>query len=114
MVVRRKIDPSKHRLMINGLVEKPLVFTMDDLKRFPGRVNKIFFLECAANGGMEWKGAQLNGCQFTHGMVHNVMYTGIPLKTLLDEAGVRTNGKWIMPEGADSSAMTRSIPIEKA
>jgi sulfane dehydrogenase subunit SoxC len=109
-----EVDPDKHRLMINGLVDKPLVFTMEDLKRFPGRVNKLFFLECAANGGMEWRGAQLNGCQFTHGMVHNVWYTGIPLKTLLDEAGVKTNGKWVMPEGADASAMTRSIPIEKA
>jgi sulfane dehydrogenase subunit SoxC len=109
-----EIDPAKHRLMINGLVDKPLVFTMEDLKRFPGRVNKLFFLECAANGGMEWRGAQLNGCQFTHGMVHNVWYTGIPLKTLLDEAGVKTNGKWVMPEGADAAAMTRSIPIEKA
>ncbi|CAN1494572.1 COG2041 Sulfite oxidase and related enzymes [Rhabdaerophilaceae bacterium] len=109
-----EIDPTQHRLMINGLVDKPLVFTMEDLKRFPGRVNKLYFLECAANGGMEWRGAQLNGCQFTHGMVHNVWYTGIPLKTLLDEAGVKTNGKWVMPEGADASAMTRSIPIEKA
>jgi sulfane dehydrogenase subunit SoxC len=108
------IDPSKHRLMINGLVDKPLVFTLEDLKRFPGRVNKLYFLECAANTGMEWRGAQLNGCQFTHGMIHNVWYTGIPLKTLLDEAGLKTNAKWIMPEGADASAMTRSIPIHKA
>jgi sulfane dehydrogenase subunit SoxC len=109
-----EIDPANHRLMINGLVDKPLVFTLEDLKRFPGRMNKIYFLECAANGGMEWKGAQLNGCQFTHGMIHNVMYTGVPLKALLDEAGVKANGKWVMPEGADSAAMTRSIPIEKA
>jgi sulfane dehydrogenase subunit SoxC len=63
---------------------------------------------------MEWRGAQLNGCQFTHGMVHNVMYTGVPLKYLLEEAGVKTNGKWVMPEGADASAMTRSIPMFKA
>lgn len=109
-----EIDPAKHRLMINGLVEKPLVFTLEDLKRIPGRVNKAYFLECAANSGMEWRGAQLNGCQFTHGMVHNVWYHGVPLKTLLDEAGLRTNARWIMPEGADASAMTRSIPIEKA
>jgi sulfane dehydrogenase subunit SoxC len=109
-----EIDPAKHRLMINGLVDKPLVFTMEDLKRFPGRLNRLYFLECAANGGMEWRGAQLNGCQFTHGMVHNVWYTGVRLKTLLDEAGVRTNGNWVMPEGADAAAMTRSIPIEKA
>ena len=81
--------------------------------RFP-RVNKVFFLECAANSGMEWRGAQLNGCQFTHGMVHCVMYTGVPLKYILEEAGVKTNGKWVMPEGGDAAAMTRSIPLEKA
>jgi sulfane dehydrogenase subunit SoxC len=107
------VDPAKHRLMINGLVDKPLVFTMQDLMRFPRR-NHVYFLECAANSGMEWRGAQLNGCQFTHGMVHNVMYTGVPLKYLLEEAGVKTNGKWVMPEGADASAMTRSIPMFKA
>ena len=108
-----QIEPGKHRLMINGLVETPLVFTMDDLMRFP-RQNQVFFLECAANTGMEWRGSQLNGCQFTHGMIHNVMYTGVKLKHLLDEAGVKTEGKWLLAEGADASAMTRSIPMEKA
>ena len=108
-----EVDPLKHRLMINGVVDTPLVFTMEDLKRFP-RDNRVYFLECAANSGMEWRGAQLNGCQYTHGMIHNVMYTGIRLKTLLDEAGVRPEGKWLLAEGADASAMTRSIPIEKA
>ena len=109
-----EIDPTKHRLMISGLVDKPLIFTMEDLKRFPGRLNKVFFLECAANSGMEWKGAQLNGCQFTHGMIHNVWYTGVPLKALLEEAGIKTNAKWIMVEGADSSGLNRSIPMQKA
>jgi sulfane dehydrogenase subunit SoxC len=108
-----EINPADHRLMINGMVEKPLVFTMDDIKRMP-RVNKIHFLECAANSGMEWRGAQLNGCQFTHGMVHNVMYTGVRLKTLLDEAGLKPNVKWLMLEGADAAGMNRSLPIEKA
>ena len=108
------IDPANHRLMIHGLVDKPLVFTMDDLKRFPGRVNKLYFLECAANSGMEWRGAQLNGCQFTHGMIHNVWYTGIPLRTLLEQAGVKTNAKWLLAEGGDASMMTRSIPMQKA
>lgn len=107
------IDPANHRLMIHGLVDKPLVFTMEDIKRMP-RQNRIHFLECAANSGMEWRGAQLNGCQFTHGMVHNVMYTGVPLKVLLAEAGVKTSAKWLMLEGADSSGMNRSLPIEKA
>jgi sulfane dehydrogenase subunit SoxC len=108
-----EIDPQKHRLMINGLVEKPLVFTMDDIRRMP-RISRICFLECAANTGMEWRGAQLNGCQFTHGMIHNVMYTGVPLKLLLDEAGLRPNAKWLMLEGGDASGMNRSLPIEKA
>lgn len=107
------IEPSKFRLMINGLVDKPLVFTMADLLRFP-RENKIYFLECAANSGMEWRGAQLNGCQYTHGMVHCVMYTGVPLRRVLEEAGLKTNAKWIMPEGGDASAMNRSVPMEKA
>ncbi|MGI9522838.1 MAG: molybdopterin-dependent oxidoreductase, partial [Hyphomicrobiaceae bacterium] len=107
-----EVDPSQHRLMINGLVDKPLVFTMDDLRRLP-RVNQVFFLECAANSGMEWRGAQLNGCQFTHGMVHNVMYTGVPLKYILEEAGIKTNAKWLMPEGADASGMNRSVPLFK-
>jgi sulfane dehydrogenase subunit SoxC len=108
-----EINPADHRLMINGLVDKPLVFTMEDLRRMP-RVNKIYFLECAANSGMEWRGAQLNGCQFTHGMIHNVMYTGVPLKLLLDEAGLKPNAKWLMLEGADAAGMNRSLPIEKA
>ena len=95
------------------MVEKPLVFTMEDLKRFP-RENHIYFLECAANSGMEWRGAQLNGCQFTHGMLHNVMYTGVRLRDLLNEAGVKSKASWILPEGADSALMTRSIPLEKA
>lgn len=108
-----EIDPAQHRLMINGLVERPLVFTMQDLMRFP-RENRVYFMECAANSGMEWRGAQLNGCQYTHGMIHNLVYTGVSLRRVLEEAGLRPNAKWIMPEGADASAMTRSIPIEKA
>ncbi|MBL4666907.1 MAG: sulfite dehydrogenase, partial [Sneathiella sp.] len=108
-----QIDPGAHRLMINGLVEKPLIFTMEDLLRFP-RTNRFAFLECAANSGMEWRGAQLNGCQFTHGMIHCVQYTGVSLRTLLNEAGLKTNAKWLMVEGADSAGMNRSIPMEKA
>ncbi|MCV6598282.1 MAG: sulfite dehydrogenase [Mangrovicoccus sp.] len=102
-----------YRLMINGLVETPLVFTYEDLERFP-REQRTFFLECAANTGMEWAGAQLNGAQFTHGMIHNMEYTGVTLRTLLSEAGIKPEGKWIYVEGADASSNGRSIPMEKA
>ena len=107
------IPPHKYRLMINGLVDQPLIFTLEDLKRFP-RYNKVYFLECAANSGMEWRGPQLNGVQFTHGMIHNVMYTGVMLRDILAEAGVKTEGKWLLAEGGDAAGMSRSIPMEKA
>jgi sulfane dehydrogenase subunit SoxC len=108
-----EIDPEQHRLMIHGMVERPLLFTMDDILRFPS-VSRIHFLECPANGGMEWKGAQMDGVQFTHGMVHCCEWTGVKLSTLLAEAGIAPTAKWLLAEGADAAAMTRSIPIEKA
>jgi sulfane dehydrogenase subunit SoxC len=101
-----------YRLIVHGLVERPLIFTLDDIKRMP-RVNRAYFCECAANSGMEWRGAQLNGCQYTHGMVHCVMYTGVPMKVLLEEAGLRANAKWLLLEGGDAAAMTRSLPVQK-
>jgi len=108
-----EVDPAKWRLMINGMVERPTVFTLDDIMRFP-RVNRVHFLECAANSGMEWRGAQLNGCQFTHGMIHNVIYTGVRLADILNEAGIKGGAAWLLPEGGDAAAMTRSVPLEKA
>lgn len=108
-----EIDPHDYRLMLHGSVDKPLIFTLEDLKRLP-RVNRVYFLECAANSGMEWRGAQLNGCQYTHGMIHCVMYTGVPLKLLLEQAGLKSNAKWLHVEGGDSSGMNRSLPLHKA
>ena len=106
-----------YRLMINGIVDQPLIFTYSDLERFP-RENHVYFCECAANSGMEWAGAQLNGAQFTHGMIHNMEYTGVSLRTILNEAGLTSAGdpkdKWVFVEGADASSNGRSIPMEKA
>lgn len=107
------INPDQHRLIIHGLVERPLIFTMDDLKRFPS-VSEIKFLECPANGGMEWKGPQMQGLQFTHGMLSCCEWSGVKLSTLLQEVGVKSEGKWVLAEGADGAAMARSIPLEKA
>jgi sulfane dehydrogenase subunit SoxC len=108
-----EIDPAQHRLMIHGLVDRPLIFTMDEITRFPS-VSRIVFLECPANGGMEWKGAQMAGVQFSHGMVHCCEWTGVKLSTLLAEVGVKKSAKWLLAEGADAAAMTRSIPLNKA
>ena len=112
-----ELSKEDYRLMINGLVDTPLVFTYDDLERFP-RENRVYFCECAANTGMEWAGSQLNGAQFTHGMIHNMEYSGVSLRTLLEEAGLNAAGdfkdKWVYVEGADASSNGRSIPLEKA
>ncbi|WP_419790090.1 sulfite dehydrogenase [Shimia thalassica] len=112
-----ELKKEDYRLMINGLVDQPLVFTYEDLERFP-RENRVYFCECAANTGMEWAGAQLNGAQFTHGMIHNMEYSGISLRSLLEEAGLGAAGdlkdKWVYVEGADASSNGRSIPMEKA
>jgi len=108
-----EIDPDAHRLMIHGLVERPLLLSMDDLARFPS-VSLIRFIECPANGGTEWRGAQMEGLQFTHGMLSCCEWTGVPLSVLLEEVGVKRGGSWILAEGADGAAMSRSIPLEKA
>ena len=89
------INPNEHRLMINGMVDRPLLFTMDDLMRFPSE-SHIHFLECPANGGMEWRGAQMEALQFTHGMLSGSEWTGVKLSTLLQEAGIQPGAKWVL------------------
>jgi sulfane dehydrogenase subunit SoxC len=95
------------------MVDRPLLLTVDEVMRFPS-TSRIAFLECPANSGMEWKGAQMAGVQFTHGMIHCCEWTGVKLSVLLEEVGVKPAAKWMLAEGADAAAMTRSIPIEKA
>ena len=80
--------------------------------RFPS-VSRIHFIECPANGGMEWREAQLNSLQFTHGMVSCAEWTGVKLSTLLDEVGLKKEAKWMMAEGADAARMNRSLPLDK-
>jgi len=108
------VDPEQHRLMIHGLVKRPLMLTMDDVMRFPS-VSRIHFIECGANGGMEWGNVAVPTVQYTHGMLACSEFTGVLLSTLLGEAGVdRNKGKFVLAEGADGSALTRTIPLEFA
>jgi sulfane dehydrogenase subunit SoxC len=109
---RAEVDPAQHKLMIHGLVERSLLLTMEDIKRFPS-VSRIHFIECPANGGMEWRAAQLNSLQFTHGMVSCAEWTGVKLSTLLGEVGLKTDARWALVEGADAAHLARSLPVEK-
>ncbi len=110
---RPEIDPDEHHLMIHGMVDRPIILTMDDLMKFPS-TSMIRFLECPANGGMEWRGAQMTKLQFTHGMLSCCEWTGVLLSTILAEVGVNKGASWILAEGADGALMSRSIPMEKA
>ena len=108
------IDPSKHRLMINGLVKRERVFTMDDLMRLPS-VSRIHFIECGANSATEWGNVAVPTVQYTHGMVSCSEFTGVLLSTLLEMCGYdKKNGKYVLAEGADGSSMTRTISIDQA
>jgi sulfane dehydrogenase subunit SoxC len=108
------IDPSKHRLMINGLVKAPRVFTMDDLMRLPS-VSRIHFIECGANTAMEWNNLAVPSVQYTHGMVSCSEFTGVRLSTLLDLVGADTSpGRYVLAEGGDGSSMTRTISMKNA
>jgi sulfane dehydrogenase subunit SoxC len=105
------IDPSKHRLMLNGLVKKPLVLTLDDIMRLPS-VSRFHFIECGANTGMEWGNVAVPTVQYTHGMLSCSEFTGVPLITLLEMAGADLKaGQFVLAEGADGSSMTRTIPM---
>ena len=107
------IDPDRHRLLLHGMVERPLTFSMEELMRFPS-VSRIHFLECSGNGSAEWKAPKGAIIQQTHGLLSCCEWTGVLLSTVLEEAGVDVRARWILAEGADAAAMTRSIPIEKA
>jgi sulfane dehydrogenase subunit SoxC len=104
------IDPARHRLMIHGLVETPLILTMDDIRRFPSE-SHIHFLECSGNPGFE----ALNGRTASDlvGLVGCAEWTGVRLATVLREAGLKPEARWVVAEGADAAALTRSLPIEK-
>ena len=108
------IDPARHRLLVHGLVERPLVFTMDDLKQLPA-VSRICFLECSGNGRSAYRNAKRElSPQDIDGLTGNSEWTGVLLSTLLREAGVRSDAKWMVAEGGDGPKLSRSIPIEKA
>jgi sulfane dehydrogenase subunit SoxC len=105
------IDPSKHRLMVNGMVDAPKVFTLDEIMRLPS-VSRFHFIECGANTAVDWGNVAVPTVQYTHGMVSCSEFTGVPLITLLELAGADLkNGKFVLAEGADGSSMTRTIPM---
>ncbi|HET8722551.1 MAG TPA: sulfite dehydrogenase [Nitrospira sp.] len=104
------IDPSAHRLLLHGLVARPLFFTIDDLHRFPS-VSRLAFIECSGNSREGWGAVQDRTVQDVHGLTSTSEWTGVKLAALLDAAGVKPEASWVLAEGADAAALTRSVPL---
>jgi sulfane dehydrogenase subunit SoxC len=107
------IDPKQHRLLLHGLVERQLTFSMESLRRYP-MTTRTYFIECSGNSLRAFapQPAQVSAGAI-HGMISCSEWTGIPLRMLLEEAGLQPGAKWLLAEGADSAHMSRSIPLEK-
>ncbi len=104
------IDPQQHRLMLHGLVDRPLIFTMEDLRRFPSE-SRVHFLECSGNP--VYTRPYGKTASDVAGLLSCAEWTGVSLKLVLQEAGLQPGAKWIVAEGADAAALTRSIPLDK-
>jgi sulfane dehydrogenase subunit SoxC len=115
------IDPGKHRLLIHGMVDRPVVLTVEEIRRLPS-TSRILFIECSGNTRTEWRaptpGVALpwrrKSVRGTHGLTSCSEWTGVPLSLLLREAGVQQGATWIVAEGADATGNERSIPMAKA
>ncbi len=107
------IDPQQHRFLIHGAVRRPLTFTVDALLRYP-TVTQIHFLECAGNSGSNLAPQPPQApCGVIHGLMSCSEWTGVPLSILMDEAGVDRSAGWVLAEGGDAAAMSRSVPLAK-
>jgi sulfane dehydrogenase subunit SoxC len=106
------IDPAKHELLIHGMVEQPLVYSLDDLKRFPA-TSRIHFVECSGNGRSEYGPNPGATPQQSHGLASCSEWTGVPVRVLLNEAKLKPEAKWVIAEGADACKLERSVPLAK-
>lgn len=109
-----RIDPERHTLTIHGRCKNPVRFSVEDLLRYP-LVSRIVFVECGGNSNAGWHEEPIQtALGYFHGLASCSEWTGVPLSTLLDEAGIQPEAHWLIAEGADAAAMNVSIPLEKA
>ena len=107
------IDPNRHELVIHGLVKRPLAFSVETLMRYPME-SQIHFVECSGNSGsFNQREPQQTTAGGLNGLLSCSEWTGVRLATLLGEAEVNREAKWVIAEGADAVAMSRSVPLEK-
>jgi sulfane dehydrogenase subunit SoxC len=76
------VDPARHRLVVHGLVDRPLSLSMAEIRRLPS-VTRILALECGGNSAGEWGTATGGDVQRSYGLVSGSEWTGVPLSPLL-------------------------------
>jgi sulfane dehydrogenase subunit SoxC len=109
-----EIDPERYRLLIHGMVERPTLFALADLKRFPSQ-SRLCFVECSGNGRSVYRESKPETSpQEIDGLTSTSEWTGVALATLFKEVGAQPGATWFLAEGQDAAVMTRSIPAAKA
>ena len=106
-----QIDPANHELLIHGMVDRSLKFTLDELKRFPS-VTRTCFIECSGN--LNTRAGEKSSPKMLCGLTSQSEWTGVALSTLFREVGVKPKASWFLAEGSDAAVLARSIPLEKA
>jgi sulfite oxidase len=111
------LDPAR-KLVIGGLVDKPLTLSAGDLRRMPA-TTLTAVLQCAGNG-RSLHVPRVPGIQWGQGAMGQATWTGVRLRDLLSKAGIHSDAAHVHLMGADLPpkpqvpAFLRSIPIARA
>lgn len=108
------IRPQEWSLTIDGLVERPLTITYNELRRMPS-TSYVAVLECSGDGRARFAehGREPEGIAWHNGAIGNAEWVGVPVRPLLAHAGIRIEADQIECIGGDAQRTTRGIEVEK-
>ena len=104
-----RLDPSHWWLEVGGLVERPLRLSLTDLRAMPRR-SLVAFLECSGNSRTRFEPAA-EGTPWLEDAVGNAEWTGVEVRHILAQAGVRPEAIQMVSQGGDSPEMRRGLPL---
>jgi DMSO/TMAO reductase YedYZ molybdopterin-dependent catalytic subunit len=94
------VDLASYRVRVGGLVDTPLELTVDQLKQLGTPLDVVAVNQCSGNGRGHFV-PRVNGGQLSNGAMGNARWTGVPLKTVLDKAGVKAGAVQVAFNGMD-------------
>ena len=106
------IDPDKFTLEIKGKVERPLQLTLQDIKKLPA-VELVAVNQCSGNS-RGFFSPRVAGGQLGNGAMGNARWRGVPLKAVLDRAGVQAGAKQVAFNGMDHPVSVKTPDFVKA